>query len=40
MGETVDVLLPERIEVRDAGRLMASMERQRGKGHTVIDYAT
>jgi hypothetical protein len=41
MGETVDVrLYPEQIEVRDAGELMASMERQHGKGHAVINYAT
>lgn len=39
MGETVDVrLYPERIEVRYAGELMATMERQHGKGHAVIDY--
>ena len=39
MGETVDVrLYPERIEVRYAGELMATMERQQGKGHAVIDY--
>jgi hypothetical protein len=39
MGETVDVrLYPERIEVRYAGELLATMERQRGKGHAVIDY--
>jgi hypothetical protein len=39
MGETVDVrLYPERIEVRYAGELLATMERQHGKGHAVIDY--
>lgn len=39
MGETVDVrLYPERIEVRYAGELLATMERQQGKGHAVIDY--
>ena len=39
MGETVDLrLYPERIEVRYAGELMATMERQHGKGHALIDY--
>ena len=39
MGETVDVrLYPERIEVRYAGEVLATMERQHGKGHAVIDY--
>lgn len=39
MGETVDVRLSaERIEVRYAGELMATMERQHGTGHAVIDY--
>ena len=39
IGETVDVrLYPERIEVRYAGDLMATMDRRHGKGHAVIDY--
>jgi hypothetical protein len=39
MGETVDVrLYAERIEVRYAGALMATMEREHGTGHAVIDY--
>lgn len=39
IGETVDVrLYPERIEVRYAGDLVATMERRHGKGQAVIDY--